>query len=247
MATTARLPFTSAFNRQGGLLVGSSAAARVGARLSRQSHPQCGLLPRLPFAGLPLLLSTSTNTRALSTLPKAGRQLVMRAQCANSPPSLWLRSSNRRFFRFSSPSSTSSSSSSSYTASHSWWLAAVVPFVPLVPEWPKEEQNLPPRDVSPTAHNLPLDPNVAAQISEGSVIGFLLGLLVSTFSKTLVLLLGTAITLQSMASRVGIDLAHYLKPKQRITYSKVLDFLRRFTAFKLAFGITFIMAAFMHF
>ena len=80
-----------------------------------------------------------------------------------------------------------------------------------------------------------------------STLGFLIGLLVSTFSKTLVLLVGIAITGQSVAARMGIDLVKYLHLKERFEKSRVLSFLAANTIFKLAFGITFGLSAFMSF
>ncbi|KAG8161623.1 hypothetical protein KVR01_008610 [Diaporthe batatas] len=92
-----------------------------------------------------------------------------------------------------------------------------------------------------------LDPELIRQLSGGSLAGFLSGLLVSVFSKTLVLLTGLAIVTVQVASRWGVDLLSALKIRQRIESSRVLSALEKNPTFKLAFGTTFALAAFMHF
>ncbi|KAH8781296.1 hypothetical protein F5883DRAFT_170176 [Diaporthe sp. PMI_573] len=92
-----------------------------------------------------------------------------------------------------------------------------------------------------------LDPEVIRQLSGGSLAGFLTGLVVSVFSKTLVLLTGLAIVTVQVASRWGVDLLSALKIRQRIESSRVLSALEKNPTFKLAFGTTFALAAFMHF
>ncbi|KKY36407.1 putative fun14 family protein [Diaporthe ampelina] len=92
-----------------------------------------------------------------------------------------------------------------------------------------------------------LDPDVIRQLSGGSLAGFLTGLVVSIFSKTLVLLTGLAIVSVQVASQWGVDLLAVLKIRQRIDSSRVLSSLNRNPTFKLAFGTTFALAAFMHF
>lgn len=92
-----------------------------------------------------------------------------------------------------------------------------------------------------------LDPELIRQLSGGSLAGFLSGLVVSVFSKTLVLLTGLAIVTVQLASRWGVDLLSVLKIRQRIESSRVLSALEKNPTFKLAFGTTFALAAFMHF
>ncbi|KAI7787622.1 fun14 family protein [Diaporthe eres] len=92
-----------------------------------------------------------------------------------------------------------------------------------------------------------LDPELIRQLSGGSLAGFLAGLVVSVFSKTLVLLTGLAIVTVQVASRWGVDLLAMLKIRQRIDSSRVLSALNKNPTFKLAFGTTFALAAFMHF
>jgi hypothetical protein len=50
-----------------------------------------------------------------------------------------------------------------------------------------------------------------------------------------------------VASRWGVDLLSALKIRQRIESSRVLSALEKNPTFKLAFGTTFALAAFMHF
>ncbi|KUI59307.1 hypothetical protein VP1G_06561 [Cytospora mali] len=92
-----------------------------------------------------------------------------------------------------------------------------------------------------------LDPEIIKQLSGGSLAGFLTGIAVSVFSKTLVLLTGVAIVAIQVASRWGVDLLGMLKLRQRIEASRVLSSLNRNPTFKLAFGSTFALAAFMQF
>lgn len=102
--------------------------------------------------------------------------------------------------------------------------------------------------------------------------GFLSGVLVSIFSKTLVLLTGVAIVVvqvsplfnsisvhtgdaqflmvcvgKKLASRYGVDILGMLEIRQRVESSRVLTALSRHPSFKLAFGTTFALAAFMQF
>ncbi|EPE07058.1 fun14 family protein [Ophiostoma piceae UAMH 11346] len=142
----------------------------------------------------------------------------------------------------------SSSSSSSQSSFSPWYLAAAIPMVVVPGDAPTYETPPPSRSLSSySRYDLPLNPEFAAEVSKGSVIGFAIGLLVSTFSKSLVLLLGLAITLQSVAARAGIDLVHYFKLKERFSSSRVLTALSEHTAFKLAFGVCFMLSSVMHF
>ncbi|EFX00494.1 hypothetical protein CMQ_7496 [Grosmannia clavigera kw1407] len=146
----------------------------------------------------------------------------------------------------------SKSASSSARNRHFYAMAAAFPLaifsldsrpagLSLVPEASQEAQRPSP------GYHLPLNAQLATQISKGSLSGFLAGLLVSIFSRSLVLLLGVAISLQSVAAKLGVDLVHTLKLKERANSSKILTALSRNTAFKLSFGIAFTLAAFAHF
>ncbi|KAI1354564.1 hypothetical protein F5Y01DRAFT_254343 [Xylaria sp. FL0043] len=108
---------------------------------------------------------------------------------------------------------------------------------------------------SPAFSNVPrggkgeehLDPDLMKQLSGGSVAGFLSGLLVSVFSRTLVLLLGVSVVILQVAARYGIDIIDRLRLKQRLGKSRVLAALERDPAFKLSFGLFFALSAFMQF
>ncbi|KAH7632313.1 hypothetical protein B0T09DRAFT_337692 [Sordaria sp. MPI-SDFR-AT-0083] len=92
-----------------------------------------------------------------------------------------------------------------------------------------------------------LSPETVKQLSSGSLSGFATGLLISVFSKTLVLLAGIGMVLVQVASRYGINLVDMLHLRNRVNSSKILKALQHKVAFKLAFGITFALSAFMSF
>ncbi|EAA27999.3 hypothetical protein GE21DRAFT_4393 [Neurospora crassa] len=92
-----------------------------------------------------------------------------------------------------------------------------------------------------------LNPETIKQLSSGSLSGFATGLLISVFSKTLVLLAGVGMVLVQVASRYGIDLVGMLHLRDKVNSSKILKALQHKMAFKLAFAITFALSAFMSF
>ncbi|KAI1384482.1 uncharacterized protein F4822DRAFT_365122 [Hypoxylon trugodes] len=92
-----------------------------------------------------------------------------------------------------------------------------------------------------------LDPELLKQLSGGSVTGFVFGVIISIFSRTLVLLLGLSVVIVQVAARYGIDLVQQLKLKQRVGNSRILAALETNPAFKLSFGLFFAMSAFMQF
>ncbi|AEO58129.1 hypothetical protein MYCTH_2305259 [Thermothelomyces thermophilus ATCC 42464] len=92
-----------------------------------------------------------------------------------------------------------------------------------------------------------LDAETVKQLSSGSLSGFFAGLLVSVFSKTLVLLAGIGMVLIQVAARNGIDLVATLKLKERASTSRILAMLNQHTAFKLSFAVAFALSAFMSF
>ncbi|KAK4155196.1 hypothetical protein C8A00DRAFT_42161 [Chaetomidium leptoderma] len=92
-----------------------------------------------------------------------------------------------------------------------------------------------------------LDAETIKQLSGGSLSGFFAGLLVSVFSKTLVLLAGIAMVVIQVAARNGLDLVSTLKLKERANTSRILAALNQHTAFKFSFAIAFALSAFMSF
>ncbi|KAI0127511.1 hypothetical protein BJ170DRAFT_375569 [Xylariales sp. AK1849] len=104
-----------------------------------------------------------------------------------------------------------------------------------------------PTSRDPAPSNEMLNPEIIKQLSGGSVTGFLTGLVVSVFSRTLVMLLGVSVVLVQVAARYGIDIVKQLRVKERFGNSRVLAALERDPAFKLSFGLFFAMSAFMKF
>ncbi|KAI0554949.1 hypothetical protein F4679DRAFT_243148 [Xylaria curta] len=92
-----------------------------------------------------------------------------------------------------------------------------------------------------------LNPELMKQLSGGSVTGFLTGLLVSVFSRTLVLLLGVSVVVVQIAARYGINIIDQLRLKQRLGKSRVVEALEKDPMFKVSFGIFFALSAFMQF
>ncbi|KAI1398918.1 hypothetical protein F4819DRAFT_438007 [Hypoxylon fuscum] len=92
-----------------------------------------------------------------------------------------------------------------------------------------------------------LDPELLKQLSGGSVAGFVSGLVISIFSRTLVLLMGVAVVVLQVAARYGINIVDQLRLRQRVGNSRVLAALEKNPAFKLSFGLFFAMSAFMQF
>ncbi|KAK4143876.1 uncharacterized protein C8A04DRAFT_28447 [Dichotomopilus funicola] len=92
-----------------------------------------------------------------------------------------------------------------------------------------------------------LNPDTVKQLSGGSLAGFAAGLLVSVFSKTLVLLAGIGMVVIQVAARNGMNLISMFKLKERANTSRILALLNRHTAFKLAFAVAFSLSAFMSF
>ncbi|TRX92433.1 hypothetical protein FHL15_006600 [Xylaria flabelliformis] len=92
-----------------------------------------------------------------------------------------------------------------------------------------------------------LNPELMKQLSGGSVTGFLAGMLVSVFSRTLVLLLGVSVVVIQVAAKYGINIIDQLRLKQRLGKSRVLEALEKDPMFKLSFGIFFALSAFMQF
>ncbi|KAI0389858.1 hypothetical protein F5Y17DRAFT_97618 [Xylariaceae sp. FL0594] len=91
--------------------------------------------------------------------------------------------------------------------------------------------------------------NLMKQLSSGSMAGFVTGVLISVFSRTLVLLLGVGVVVVQVAARYGINIVEQLRLKQRLgnNKSRILAALERDPVFKVSFGIFFALSAFFHF
>ncbi|KAI0443872.1 hypothetical protein F4803DRAFT_574112 [Xylaria telfairii] len=92
-----------------------------------------------------------------------------------------------------------------------------------------------------------LSPELMKQLSSGSVTGFVAGLLVSIFSRTLVLLVGVSVVIVQVAARYGINIVNQLRLKQRLGKSRVLAALEKDPIFTVSFGLFFALSAFMQF
>ncbi|KAH6684207.1 hypothetical protein B0J14DRAFT_6651 [Halenospora varia] len=92
-----------------------------------------------------------------------------------------------------------------------------------------------------------LNPGAVRQISSGSIIGLCTGLLVSTFSRWLALLIGLMVVGVQWASSYGINVIPYNRLQKYVTSVDIRSAVQDNVAFKLSFGMTFAMAAFMKF
>lgn len=108
-----------------------------------------------------------------------------------------------------------------------------------------DSRAVPRPSVSAVTKQESLDPDLMKQLSGGSVAGFLSGLLIGVFSRTLVMLLGVAAVVVQLVSRYGINLIEQLRLKRRVGNSRVLAALQKDPVFKLSFGVFFAMSAFM--
>jgi len=100
---------------------------------------------------------------------------------------------------------------------------------------------------TPVLRNGQLNPNGVKQISTGSIIGLCVGLAVSTFSRSLAVLLGLLVVGLQWASSYGINVIPYQKLQKSVTSIDLRSVVQDNVAFKLSFGTTFALAAFMHF
>jgi len=92
-----------------------------------------------------------------------------------------------------------------------------------------------------------LNPKAVKQVSSGSIIGLVAGLAVSTFSRSLALLIGLLVVGAQWAASYGINLLPYDKLQRYVTSLDLRSAVQDNVAFKLSFGMTFALAAFMHF
>ncbi|PQE16554.1 fun14 family protein [Rutstroemia sp. NJR-2017a WRK4] len=92
-----------------------------------------------------------------------------------------------------------------------------------------------------------LNPKAVRQISSGSIIGLCTGLAVSTFSRSLALVIGLLVVGVQWASSYGINLLPYERVQRYVKGVDLRSAIQDNVAFKVSFGTTFAMAAFMHF
>jgi len=91
-----------------------------------------------------------------------------------------------------------------------------------------------------------LNPRVVRQISSGSIVGLCTGLAVSTFSRSLALLIGLLVVGIQWAASYGYNLP-YEKLQSYVTNMNLRAAVQDNVAFKISFGTTFAMAAFVQF
>ncbi|KAE9374890.1 hypothetical protein N431DRAFT_336514 [Stipitochalara longipes BDJ] len=92
-----------------------------------------------------------------------------------------------------------------------------------------------------------LNPAAVRQISSGSIIGLCAGLVVSTFSRSLALILGLLVVGVQWASSYGIHIIPYNRLQKYVTSIDLRSAVQDNVAFKISFGTTFALAAFMQF
>merc|ERR1712093_50677 len=92
-----------------------------------------------------------------------------------------------------------------------------------------------------------LNESAVRQISSGSIIGLCAGLAVSTFSRSLALILGLLVVGVQYASNHGINIIPYNRLQRYVTSIDLRSAVQDNVAFKISFGTTFALAAFMHF
>ncbi|KAE8451838.1 hypothetical protein EG329_002678 [Mollisiaceae sp. DMI_Dod_QoI] len=100
----------------------------------------------------------------------------------------------------------------------------------------------------PVMRNGGLNKRAVRQISSGSIIGLCAGLVVSTFSKPLAIVLGLLIVgVQYASSQFGINLIPYNRLQRYVTSIDLRSAVQDNVAFKISFGTTFALTAFMQF
>ncbi|KAM3417881.1 hypothetical protein BST61_g6101 [Cercospora zeina] len=83
------------------------------------------------------------------------------------------------------------------------------------------------------------------QLSAGSIIGLATGLLLSTFSKSLVLVVGLLVAgVQSAESYLGLRLVPYQTLGKFVHHVDLKSAVRENVAFKISFGVMFALSAF---
>ncbi|KAH9221872.1 hypothetical protein DL95DRAFT_327292 [Leptodontidium sp. 2 PMI_412] len=92
-----------------------------------------------------------------------------------------------------------------------------------------------------------LNEKAVRQISSGSIIGLCAGLAVSTFSRSLALILGLLVVGVQYASNHGVNIIPYNRLQKYVTSIDLRSAVQDNVAFKISFGTTFALAAFMQF
>lgn len=89
-----------------------------------------------------------------------------------------------------------------------------------------------------------LNPAAIKQISYGGILGLGLGILVSAFSKMLVLVIGLGIVATQMAARRGINVLPIERVQRYVKRVDLRSAINDNVAFKISFGLLFALTAF---
>ncbi|KAI9649096.1 hypothetical protein NHQ30_001663 [Ciborinia camelliae] len=92
-----------------------------------------------------------------------------------------------------------------------------------------------------------LNPKMVRQVSAGSLVGLGAGLAVSTFSRSLALIIGLLIVGLQWASSHGLNLIPTSRMQRYLQQVNMRSVMRENVALKVSFGTTFALAAFMRF
>ncbi|EGP85105.1 unnamed protein product [Zymoseptoria tritici ST99CH_3D7] len=98
--------------------------------------------------------------------------------------------------------------------------------------------------VAPVTKNGGLNPRAIRQMTTGSIIGLGAGLLVSTFSKSLVLVIGLLVAGVQFAESYGIHLVPYKKIQGYVKGVDMRSAVQDNVSFKISFGLMFALSAF---
>ncbi|KAK4548491.1 hypothetical protein LTR36_009401 [Oleoguttula mirabilis] len=92
-----------------------------------------------------------------------------------------------------------------------------------------------------------LNASAVRQLSAGSIIGLIAGLGVSTFSKTLAILLGLLVVGVQVAENYGIRLIPYQRLQRYVKNVDLRSAVQDNVAFKVSFGTMFALSGFSSF
>lgn len=92
-----------------------------------------------------------------------------------------------------------------------------------------------------------MNPQAIKQISFGSLVGLGLGVLVSAFSRMLVLVVGVGVVLGQYAARKGYNIIPVERLQRHFKNVNLRSAINDNAAFKISFGLMFALTAFGEF
>ncbi|KAI9890240.1 MAG: hypothetical protein M1814_004402 [Vezdaea aestivalis] len=98
---------------------------------------------------------------------------------------------------------------------------------------------------APSLKGQGLNPSRVRQMSTGSILGLVAGIAVGTFSKTIAFFIGIGVIGVQWAASYGVNLIPYNKIQRYIKGVNLRSLMQENAAFKVAFGSTFALAAFV--